>query len=386
MKDSCGITKDHGARPFALPAAGDAVEQVQVTTLTHDSCTEIFVCAVADENETPDRLFQGVAGALEKAGDPRIVSQEVFGISNRQGRGVELLRQAFGAVSWPVTWVEEGCDATPPVAGIHTWAVLAATVEPIRLGCQIVGTRFEDEFAQYCRVGGLLPPDISRPRDAQARAIFDQMEAALKCADMNFDQVVRTWFHNDGILSWYAEFNQVRDAFLGNMAPTSFLPASTGVGGRNAARAALTAGLLAVRPKNDNVRIAAIPSPLQCPASEYGSSFSRAVELVTPAYRRLLISGTASIGPEGDTLHVGDARAQVARTMEVVRAILESRNMTWGHVSRAVAYFKHPGDVPAFGEYCAGQAISRMPALRVACDICRDDLLFEIELDALRCD
>ena len=68
---------------------------------------------------------------------------------------------------------------------------------------------------------------------------------------------------------------------------------------------------------------AAVPSPLQCPALDYGSSFSRAVELVAGDHRRLFVSGTASISPEGHTLHVGDVDAQVARTMEVVEAMLE---------------------------------------------------------------
>ena len=56
-----------------------------------------------------------------------------------------------------------------------------------------------------------------------------------------------------------------------------------------------------------------LPSPLQCPALEYGSSFSRAAELRTPGWRRVVVSGTASILPGShEVAHVGDVDAQTA--------------------------------------------------------------------------
>jgi len=201
---------------------------------------------------------------------------------------------------------------------------------------------------------------------------------------MDFSQVLRTWFCNDDILSWYEDFNQARDTFFRERGIfDGLVPASTGVGGRNPAGAALTGGLLAVRAKGREAQAIAVPSPLQCPALEYGSSFSRAAELTAPDHRRLFVSGTASIAPEGHTVHVGDTDAQVALTMEVVEAILTSRDMGWGDVSRAIAYFKHSGDVRALGDYCADRGIQTLPAVLVNDDICRDDLLFEIELDAV---
>lgn len=123
---------------------------------------------------------------------------------------------------------------------------------------------------------------------------------------------------------------------------------------------------------------------MQCPAKDYGSSFSRAVEVVTPGTRRLFISGTASIAPEGRTVHAGDAGAQVALTLDVVRAILESRGMGWNDVTRTVAYFKHVPDAPVFARLCAARGMPVLPAVVMNEDICREDLLFEIELDAIR--
>jgi enamine deaminase RidA (YjgF/YER057c/UK114 family) len=96
-----------------------------------------------------------------------------------------------------------------------------------------------------------------------------------------------------------------------------------------------------------------------------------------------LISGTASIAPEGHSVHVGDVDAQTRLTFEVAEAILASRGMGWGDVTRLIAYFKCRDDVTAFDRGRAALGIPEMPVLFTANDICRDDLLFEIELDAV---
>jgi len=61
------------------------------------------------------------------------------------------------------------------------------------------------------------------------------------------------------------------------------------------------ADVLAVAPKTDAVRIKMVDSPLQGAAWAYGSSFSRALEVIVPDCRRLYISGSASITPDGAT-------------------------------------------------------------------------------------
>jgi len=197
--------------------------------------------------------------------------------------------------------------------------------------------------------------------------------------------VVRTWFYNDDLVPWYPDFNRVRTTFFRERRLSDdLLPASTGVGVRNGARGVVTGGLLAVKAKGDAVRRMAWSSPLQPPAVEYGSSFSRVVELAFPDHRRLLVSGTASIDPDGRSVHLGDAAGQMAVTMQVVGAILQSHGMDWRDVSRGIAYFKRAEDVPVFDDYCERRGAANLPVLRVNADICRDELLFELEVDAIR--
>jgi enamine deaminase RidA (YjgF/YER057c/UK114 family) len=108
------------------------------------------------------------------------------------------------------------------------------------------------------------------------------------------------------------------------------------------------------------------------------------VQLDLPNHSRLYVSGTASIDPSGKTAHIGEPQAQVKLTMEVVYAILKSRGMGWDNVKRAMAYFKHAKDAPIFRKYCTENNLADFPAVIVENDICRDELLFEIEVDAIR--
>lgn len=163
------------------------------------------------------------------------------------------------------------------------------------------------------------------------------------------------------------------------------LPASTGIGAGNPFGAALTAGLLAMDPKTPGIGAATVESPLQDSPRKYGSAFSRAVEVTLGDHRRVTISGTASIDQPGATVHVGDVAAQVDLTMRVVEAILHSRAMRWADVTRGLAYFRHGSDVAEYRRWEAVRGIGPLPVIAGTHTVCREDLLFEIEIDALTC-
>lgn len=364
---------------------------MQVTTRAGRSRQELSITAVLDETRDVPHVLSEVAGVLRES-RAGVVSLDAFGI-RAIGKDYRLmLSDAFGRVSWPVTWIEAASHTSTGVGGVQAWALGGVPVEPLELDGRIVGSVFEDDGARYCRLGGLGPADCTQLREEQAREVFERMEAALHQADMDFGDVLRTWFFIDEILSWYGDFNRVRDTFFTERRVSEgVVPASTGVGARNALGAALLGGLLAVRGRSESVRVAAVPSPLQPSAMEYGSSFSRAVELVMPDCRQLFVSGTASIAADGETAHVGNVDAQIALTMDVVEAILESRGMCWADVTRGVAYFRrvedalvfHRGQSGALQSPGSGRELSSLPVLLTQSVICRDELLFELEIDAV---
>jgi enamine deaminase RidA (YjgF/YER057c/UK114 family) len=320
-----------------------------------------------------------------KESDATLLKLIIYGPVNAATSGMEAMQRVFGEINWPITWVEGGpCDENP-IAGIQAFASTGGTVDRIILDGRAVGSVFSVGGARFYLLGSIGPDQIIGTGADQTQRTFDQMQKALAQADFSIGDIIRTWFFLDDLLSWYDAFNEVRTRLY---AQTNFrfdfLPASTGVAGRNPAGAALIAGARAMQPLEPSARTEEVFSPLQCPAPQYGSSFSRALEITCAGSRRLLVSGTASIEPGGHTAHVGHVRGQIELSMQVVEAILESRRMSFADVTRATAYFKSATDAPAFAEWRDRRELRKLPVVTTCCDICRRDLLFEIELDAVQ--
>jgi enamine deaminase RidA (YjgF/YER057c/UK114 family) len=263
-------------------------------------------------------------------------------------------------------------------------AIAGTPVESLSLAGQVVGRSFDDGQARHCLLADVRPTDPFAPYELQALQVFENIEAALNRASLNLTHVARTWLFLDDILAWYGPFNQVRREFFERHHLFDHtVPASTGIGVKNPIGAALVGGAWAVAPTNGSLCVAEVGSPMQCPAPAYGSCFSRAVEIVTPGWRRMFISGTASIAPNGDSVCADDLDGQIDLTMQVVRAILVSREMDYSDVTRATAYLRNPADAPLFRAWCVKLGLENWPLVIVQAVVCRDELLFEIEVDAL---
>jgi len=303
-----------------------------------------------------------------------VVARIIFG-----GYDPAMLQQTTSPMLW-LRGDDCGCDEPPAV---QTFSLPQTTVQRVMLDGRVVGSKWSDEDADYCLLAGLIPESASDSRGDQTTSCLLQMERGLNAAGFEFLHLVRTWFYLDHLLDWYDEFNVARTAFFRSKGVFDrLIPASTGIGAGNAAGMALAAGALAIRKKHDGVRFEEVVSPLQCPATAYRSSFSRAVEIGLSGLRYLTISGTASIAPEGETLYVGDYEKQIRMTLDVVEAILHSRQMDWKDTVRAICYFQRISDLSLFQSICEERGIPPLPMLPVQATVCRDDLLFEIELDA----
>lgn len=283
----------------------------------------------------------------------------------------------------PQMWLCNHSEAFPAVWS--RWSASGTETRLIKRQGRTVGMCYEDANAEYCLLTGVLPQDLTASRVDQTTSVFEGIEAALLEANMTFADVARTWLYMDNILAWYDPFNRARDAFFSSRRIyEGRVPASTGIGSANIYGAAITACAIAVKPKNDQTTIQIVDSPLQCSALSYRSSFSRAMEIGTPDCRTLLISGTASIEPGGATAYVDDVEKQIQLTMDVVKAILVSREMTWADTTRAIMYLKKPEYMPVWQAWLEKNKLTAMPMMTLEADVCRDDLLVELELDAIK--
>lgn len=336
------------------------------------------------KRESANALAQRLAEILhgEEATVVRLIG---FGAIREQPAVLAALRQALEDPVLPVTWIEGASCGDAPLAGLQVHAVSGRRVQTIGCGDLPLGRTWNDARATHCVLGGLLPPAPTTSAPGQARQVFELLQAGLAQAGMTMKDLARTWFFLDDIVGWYGEFNRVRNDFFAQseLRPAS-VPASTGVSGRNAAGSAVTAAAWAVRAHDpEHSAVEFVPSPKQCPAPAYGSAFSRAAVIHSSGFRQLLVSGTASIAPDGQTAHAADLPGQIERTMEVVRAILETQGMKFSDATRATAYFRSATDAPLFKHWLEKHKLGELPTVLTVSDICRDDLLFELELDAV---
>jgi len=293
------------------------------------------------------------------------------------------LGQMVGA-NWPMIWIQGEPQEGTYVSGTQALIIDGCSVNRVTLADRVVGSHWSDEDADYCLLAGILPTDSGETRGSQTTSCLEQIEIALGEVGMDFSHIVRTWFYLDDLLAWYGEFNAARTKFFESRAVFDrLIPASTGIGAHNPTGSALVAGGLAIRPRHGDVRIKEVTSPLQCSATEYRSSFSRAVEVTFPSWRLLMISGTASIAADGMSMFLNDTVNQIHRSLDVVEAILKSRKMDWKNTTRAVGYFRNIKSLPLFEACCRERGIPQLPILPAHSTICREDLLFEIEVDAI---
>jgi enamine deaminase RidA (YjgF/YER057c/UK114 family) len=117
-------------------------------------------------------------------------------------------------------------------------------------------------------------------------------------------------------------------------------------------------------------------------AVSYGSDFARGMSVVEADNIALYVSGTASIDEAGSTSHPGDLDAQVDRMLLNIAALLEGQGASIADVVSGVTYLKRPADGPRLRQKLREAGFAGFPNALVAAQICRSDLLCEMEVRA----
>jgi 2-iminobutanoate/2-iminopropanoate deaminase len=127
-----------------------------------------------------------------------------------------------------------------------------------------------------------------------------------------------------------------------------------------------------------------------CEAYDYPKkvSFSRGMRVELGDYVMLFVSGTASINENGRSVHPGDVRAQTARTLGNIRALLQSEGADWHDVVRTTCYLADFRTYDEFNEvrnaFYEAEGLNPFPASTcIEARICRPELLVEVEAIAI---
>jgi len=364
--------------------------QVDVRKMESPEAAELYIHAVPSPGAPVDQqaaeCFAAVADLLREH-DARIVEERIFA---RDGVIAQVTAARSSACGGLDDGVRPSLLAVPKgmqgeLSGVLVHAVCGRQ-EPqaVRLAGMACGRALDLPQGRYVTLSGLSEPGAG-DRTAQARAMLEKSEAALATAGGNFHSVVRTWMWLGDILGWYGPFNGVRTQFfrerglLNDAAGKRQLPASTGIGVGPAGAGACAMDLVAmIRPEAQADLLLA--SGDQNPAYDYGSAFSRASRSPTPAGQTVFVSGTAAIDCFGDTEHVGNIPAQVEATIRHVRAVLRDTQCNDDDVVDSLIYCKTDEVEAHYRRRWANEL--PWPQIIVLSDICRPDLLFEIEAAA----
>jgi len=292
----------------------------------------------------------------------------------------------------PVTWIEgtplEGSD----FVGLQIWGIVShdgepcvRTVENPITGRARVWTGRGFEMLHLPCVRGTLPGGKLRAgHSAQADQMFTNVGLGLKAHGMAFTDVARTWIYVSRLLEWYNELNRVRNTHYGqaglgiNGGPA--FPASTGIQGRMADEECLVDVLALKRNAASSVKAEPVRcSPRQDQSFNYGSAFSRGMTFAIEGKKTVHISGTASINTAGASTHIGDAECQSLETLMSTAAILEAQGGSLHNITSATVFCKDKAAWEAWNRATRLLQIPDFPKVCVLADVCRDNLLVEME-------
>jgi hypothetical protein len=235
--------------------------------------------------------------------------------------------------------------------------------------------------------------------DQNSSNAFSNLMDIFNAFDMPVSSIVRQWNYLENILGFdgqeqrYQEFNNARTSFYGNAFEQTGYPAATGIGMN---QGGIIIEFVAV--KSDSCKSLPINNPSQIAAHTYSENVLEGEGCVlktTPKFERarflelnhkklIFISGTASIVGE-KTVGVGNPAEQTEVTIsnikqlyskQILNSISEKQiNPKYGH---ARVYLKNRKDFSVIKKTFKSH-FGNLPVVYIIADICRNDLLVEIE-------
>jgi enamine deaminase RidA (YjgF/YER057c/UK114 family) len=274
-----------------------------------------------------------------------------------------------------------------------------------RLGEQLVTVTHNG--ITWIHAAHVVPQSDSQRAYEQAYSAFEHLRTLLEAADTRMDQVLRTWIYQGGIVAAegstqrYKELNCARSdaykdiSFLADRLPKGFsgvvYPASTGIGTLGEG---LSVSAIALATERKDIVAVPLENPRQTAAYQYGAAYSPKA----PAFARgmavscgnmatIFISGTASI-THSETLHIGDAAAQTHETLNNIEALIGEENLgrhglpglgtSLDGLGYVRVYIKRQEDYARVRAVCE-QRLGELPTIYALADVCRPELLVEIE-------
>ncbi len=334
-----------------------------------------------------------------------VTSQTVFLRSAEDEEPCRKLFAAYFGSHTPAT----NFIVQPPCGGqalaIEAWALGGKDVDVQFPEPNVVTVTYDG--LRWTQVSGVCPLNAATSSHAQGKQVFDEMAARLYRSGTSFDDVVRVWLYQGSIVDVedgverYRELNRARADFFERQEKLvrlasrregeTLYPASTGIGmqGRG-----LAGSCLALQTERTDLRLKPLENPLQVSAFDYAKrfsakspKFSRAMAVIIGDYVTSWISGTASI-IDSESVHLGDIEKQTEQTIDNIERLVSAENFErhglhgggaeLSDLAKVRVYVKRPEDYEKCRAICE-QRFGNVPAIYAHADVCRSELLVEIE-------
>lgn len=221
---------------------------------------------------------------------------------------------------------------------------------------------------------------------AATRAVYAEIMSFQRRSDK--PQLLRLWNYFDRITGGSGDTERYKQFCIGRVQglgeqPLDVMPAATAIGRRHAS------GVLQVYWLAAQAAGTSIENPRQVSAyhypRQYGPVSPRFARATLTHSAQLLVSGTSSIVGHA-THHSGQWRAQLRETLTNVSALLDAAQQICpsfpadlGSQSLLKIYLRRASDVDAVLAEINETIAADVPLLVLNADICRDDLMIEIE-------
>jgi len=349
----------------------------------------------ADAREAASLSYTQIAEVLSELG-MAVVHERIFGSLSVERDVMSARTQAFTSFGIPpdnpVTYIEGNPPWGKGLAGViiqavkadEVWTVMDSGV-PCGRGWKLNGETHL--VVQNIQALNSKPTDHTS-KSLQARLMIERAGRILQENGASYKDVVRTWFYLSDILGWYAGFNKVRNEKYGEFGimpgpgdKELFLPSSTGIQGETPSGAVCAMDLIAVLNSQNCTR--KLSSPSQLDAFRYGSAFARASVVRNGSTDLIEVSGTAAIDEHGVSLCPGDIRAQINCTFDKVAELLKQEDAGLKDICSATVFVKQPEFAEIFYEMASFRGLENFPCVCIVADVCREELLSEIDAEAV---
>lgn len=373
--------------------------------LERESFTEFYLTGTVAPGQTTTEgvaaLYAEMADVVARQGIETI-QEKVFGRQQARDailgcRKAAMLDRGLDP-TLPPTYVDGRPIDEAAFAGVQLWGIVphgsgqqVTTTFDAReapLGRLWVGNDFRVLYLPFLR-GRMADGTLHACITGQAERMFENANAALSAHGFSYAHVVRTWIYAARLLDWYGELNRVRTAHhqrvgLRTMRGRTVFPASTGIQGRGLDEECFMDLLAIDAGPSSGMTVHPIQhTSRQGQAFSYGSAFSRGMVVDSQQHRTVYVSGTASINPAGETVYIGNAEAQSMETLLNLAALLEDQGGGLEDIATAVVFCKNRETFDAYRTVTRLMGVPEFPAIFVQADVCRHDLLIEIEAVAI---